>query len=1074
MKYIKLIFPTTIRRLHLCAFIFFCLCLTVALIDPFPKHDFLSYFIPQAELFAEGKWNEFFQKNDSPPWLMILGGAIMWITSWTAHTSVMLASVLGYSLAAYPIWLFTSKVWSRKTAAWSVLFYFLCHDVFVNAAGGLRTSWAICSMAFIILGTITLLEINKPDWKSSLILVFGWLSYCLNRDEGVFLLFIWFISIINFFIYKQTCKLNFSFALKTSLIVSFQLYLLFLGWLYLRYIPISKQAKEATQKIVHFSISCNPEISLIDTYNFDINYPGKWELEFNSNLLSISQNDGVGKTTISIKKLSDFNSTTIKIKTISPDLGKQIAVQVYQPQNVKLKLKKEEPLIISSDKDSKLNIPFEIQYSGKLNVRLHKIGVNGELIPVVESPFDFSFDEDKMQLILSLKETNNSLKEKVHKLSLNVNGSIIPLTITEEAGGITASAIMAKLFGERWKYKFFMIWRGGIRGLYLPFLVLAIPIVIWKMKNNSLSFNEKVLLWFLCIGLAAFTLKVFLISPYLGRRHVLVLMPILLGWSVDCFRRIKNNFIKHGNYTKRRLIVSSCMLSLSTIMLYKGAEGLRDFFRYRDRHKNIQAAKNWLIENSNDNLRFDSKYRDRETNKPYLFSTNVFVPYYANYTFTKFSSTWDTLAKDIIRKKHYTDFLIVDYHFPNNIKSDYSVKYPVLEDEKIPPGFELVYKSEHGKKKDHIWILRNTYMDKEAKALAQAGKEALSKSIKIIYHNTGHPLANKLSGVNCKALDKRDLIYNAAQMLTDTQVAVLLKGTKENIAKQFSKCMDSSVLKISSLCENFTFVRLKRVINKEINKYKIKFDAEPEHLLKDYKLNTFVSEQFIKISENKSYELISKLIASQSFTGAVFLGFIPYDENYKSIPRYSIDTVSEETVLIKNYSQTSNVIFAKSAPGWIIDKNAYIVYDADQNGNFTDLPNPRVSSTGISRIEKIQMNKQNLDQIDQKYHNINYYYKIHLDRGLTKDLPQGTVIRQHKTGESYIYTAASSKINIQQNTILKGNVFGISKRFVSRHLWWPGTKYVKVVLLIDLRGADYKDLRLNFKDIVLKEFNREK
>ncbi|MDD5596348.1 MAG: hypothetical protein PHV82_00300 [Victivallaceae bacterium] len=209
-----------------------------------------------------------------------------------------------------------------------------------------------------------------------------------------------------------------------------------------------------------------------------------------------------------------------------------------------------------------------------------------------------------------------------------------------------------------------------------------------------------------------------------------------------------------------------------------------------------------------------------------------------------------------------------------------------------------------------------------------------------------------------------------------------------------------------------------------------------------------VSRDFIAVCPDKIYKLSGRFKSASGNNSLIYFGFIPYDKNKTYIGCHAVRYIKNtETELAKKCTAKDNVIFVKDARNWVKKNSACIVFEVDDSGKYSDLPNFNYSSAGIEKISREDG-----------------YWKIELKTGCRRTYPANTKIREHFDDGSgtYIYSAAKCSKVPDRWTAYEGTV-----RKDNKHLpciFRPGTEYVKIVIL------QTGNTLLDFKNIKLKEF----
>jgi len=89
-----------------------------------------------------------------------------------------------------------------------------------------------------------------------------------------------------------------------------------------------------------------------------------------------------------------------------------------------------------------------------------------------------------------------------------------------------------------------------------------------------------------------------------------------------------------------------------------------------------------------------------------------------------------------------------------------------------------------------------------------------------------------------------------------------------------------------------------------------------------------------------------------------------------------------------------------------------------------------------------------------------------------RDYPAGTKIRQHYAGGGcYQYCAASGRPAPDKWTKYSAVVKGLAKYGSPNDRFWPGTKYVKIVVIINYRPKKGSNTQALFDDVSFSELD---
>ena len=209
-----------------------------------------------------------------------------------------------------------------------------------------------------------------------------------------------------------------------------------------------------------------------------------------------------------------------------------------------------------------------------------------------------------------------------------------------------------------------------------------------------------------------------------------------------------------------------------------------------------------------------------------------------------------------------------------------------------------------------------------------------------------------------------------------------------------------------------------------------------------------VSKQAITIDPAKKYQISGEFRTKAGTRPSVYFGFAPYNAKGQPVTCAAVCTIAgTATEVAADAKKGSKSILVKDASKWKTSTPyALIVFGAKDD--FSDLPN----------YSYISVVKDGREQEGE-------FWKLTLKTPLKADVKAGTKVRQHSMGAAYIYTAGGILLPEKWVT-RKGKINGMAKNTNPANKFWPGTKTVRILVLI-LNGKG--DTEVEFKSIKVEE-----
>jgi len=212
-----------------------------------------------------------------------------------------------------------------------------------------------------------------------------------------------------------------------------------------------------------------------------------------------------------------------------------------------------------------------------------------------------------------------------------------------------------------------------------------------------------------------------------------------------------------------------------------------------------------------------------------------------------------------------------------------------------------------------------------------------------------------------------------------------------------------------------------------------------------------LSRDFYPVSPEQRFRLSGQFRAATDKTGKFFFGFVPYDAEKQRIELHHVNALYQtETELAAPCAANDRVLTVKNAMNWKADPFCFIAFDAKDD--FSDLPNRKLSSQGIEKVEKVDDG-----------------WKVTLKKPCGLEYPAGAKIRLQGKGSQFICSGAFSRDPGKEWSSCANMVSGLSKKGESRTQFWAGTRFVKVAILGNYMCDD--KIGLNFRTIKLERLD---
>jgi hypothetical protein len=196
---------------------------------------------------------------------------------------------------------------------------------------------------------------------------------------------------------------------------------------------------------------------------------------------------------------------------------------------------------------------------------------------------------------------------------------------------------------------------------------------------------------------------------------------------------------------------------------------------------------------------------------------------------------------------------------------------------------------------------------------------------------------------------------------------------------------------------------------------------------------TVKGSEWITVDPKKRYTLSGWFKSVGKEPSNLYLGFMCFAADKKPIEPEQVSVVgATETTLYEACTKDATLIKVAHAFKWKEDPHACIAFEADDSGKYADLPNRNLSRFGITKLEEKEG-----------------YWEVRLNEPCGRAYPAGTKVREHTAGPAYLYCAASAQAAPMEWTQYSGSVMGLSEAGAGNTRWWHGTKYAKLLMLLN-------------------------
>ncbi|HRU06266.1 MAG TPA: hypothetical protein P5137_10900 [Candidatus Brocadiia bacterium] len=218
--------------------------------------------------------------------------------------------------------------------------------------------------------------------------------------------------------------------------------------------------------------------------------------------------------------------------------------------------------------------------------------------------------------------------------------------------------------------------------------------------------------------------------------------------------------------------------------------------------------------------------------------------------------------------------------------------------------------------------------------------------------------------------------------------------------------------------------------------------------------STVRSNAMIPVAPGKVYTLSGWFRSAGQEDSKIYFGYAPYDEKKRPIGPANVNPLAgTDTTLAQPCAKGDTVLKIKDGAKWSVLPHGCVAFDTDPSGEYKDLPNFNLSSFGIVKVEK----KDDC-------------WEVTLKTECGQDRPAGAPVRMHMSGGTYIYNAAGNATVPKDWKQFTGVIKGTAVAGAPSGQWWPGTRYVQILVLANFGQKDTAVLMAD--DITLTEADK--
>lgn len=216
------------------------------------------------------------------------------------------------------------------------------------------------------------------------------------------------------------------------------------------------------------------------------------------------------------------------------------------------------------------------------------------------------------------------------------------------------------------------------------------------------------------------------------------------------------------------------------------------------------------------------------------------------------------------------------------------------------------------------------------------------------------------------------------------------------------------------------------------------------------------SPGYIEVDPSKAYQLSAVLKAAGTEKSKCYVGIASYTAKKRNISRTTVNIVKGSlTSLAVDAKVGDKVLKIKDCSKWNKKNITRTQVGFDAKKDFSDLPNFNLSNRAVKLEKKGDV------------------YELSLKAPIKKAFKAGTQIRQHIAAGGHQYCAASAKMVPAKWTKYSAVIKGQAKYGTPNKQFWPGTKYVRVVIILNYQAKKDSNTQALFDEVTFSQVDEK-